>query len=579
MMYSRGFSLLGAVLRLAGRAAISGARTVLRGNPLVPRVSICAWLLTLMAWPTIALAQIEVPKWSVYEINLAASGSAANWYTDSKANVTTTFNGPGGATQIVTGFWDGGKSFKVRFTPTAEGMWTYQTSSSNVGLNGKTGRFSCVVPRRGVHGFLRVDALHAYSFVWDDGTRYFMWGQSYYDVLQPALVNGNWKTSVDQSFAYGMNKIRMQVYAQGYYEPNVEFSKYPDAQPYEGTSDNPDRDRLNIPYWRKLDEMVQYMGSKGMVADLIIANPYRNNRQFGTAEQNDRFVRYIVARYAAYPNVIWCVANEWDLSADDDRYQGPYRQMKADFDRMGALVGKGDPWMADGALRRPLSIHSGTTITFGFFRSAWPTYAIIQYGGWNPDYTNGDQWGNAGVAHNLGHGIPVVNDEYGYMGQTNPKPRIRVNMTRTRLREAIWGIATAGGYGSAGDFRVTPDGMGNVEITGDWYDAPEEYGDLKRLIDFFTTKGIQYWIMSARNDLLATGTRTYVLAETGHQYVIYSAIGGSVSLNLAEGSYSAWRYDPTDGTETSLGAVTGGSVQTFSLPAGHDEVVLLLLKR
>jgi hypothetical protein len=191
---------------------------------------------------------------------------------------------------------------------------------------------------------------------------------------------------------------------------------------------------------------------------------------------------------------------------------------------------------------------------------------------------NSPATGKAGVAYNLAHGIPVVNDKYGHMGQTNPKPRIRVNMTRTRLRGAIWGIATAGGYGSAGDFRVTPDGMGNVEITGDWYDAPEEYGDVKRLIDFFRTKGIQYWKMSAQNSLLVESARAYVLAETGRQYVIYSATGGSVSLNLAEGSYASWRYDPTDGTEAGLGTVTGGGVQTFSLPASHDEVPLLLRK-
>ncbi len=172
--------------------------------------------------------------------------------------------------------------------------------------------------------------------------------------------------------------------------------------------------------------------------------------------------------------------------------------------------------------------------------------------------------------------MPVVNDEYGYMGQINPKPNVRVNMTRTRLRGAIWGIASAGGYGSAGDFRVPANGMGNVEITGDWLDAPEEYGDLKRMIDFFTSKGIEYWKMSGQNGLVTAGTRTYVLAETGHQYVIYAAGGGDFSLNVAAGNYKAWRYDPMEGTETSLGTVTGGGVHTFSVPANHDYAVYLM---
>ena len=171
--------------------------------------------------------------------------------------------------------------------------------------------------------------------------------------------------------------------------------------------------------------------------------------------------------------------------------------------------------------------------------------------------------------------MPVANDEYGYFGQTNPKPRVRVNITRIRLRGAIWGIATAGGYGSAGDFRVTPDGIGNVEISGDWLDAPEEYGDLKRMIDFFTTKGIEYWKMSSQNKLLSSGSRTYVLAETGRQYVIYAAVGGDFSVNLAPGSYNVSRYDPIDGTEKSLGTITGGRAHTFSVPTDHDYTIYL----
>jgi hypothetical protein len=311
------------------------------------------------------------------------------------------------------------------------------------------------------------------------------------------------------------------------------------------------------------------------VADLIVTNPYWDNREFGTDEQNDRLVKYVVARYAGYTNVIWCLANEWDLSATGNQYKGAYRQNKADFDRMGNALSTNDPWRAQGDFLRPLSIHNNS-IGFEFFGSTWPTHAVIQYGGWNPDYTNGDQWGNAGILHNLGHKMPVVNDEYGYIGQTNPKPPIRVNMTRIRLRQAIWGIATAGGYGSAGDFRPTPNHMGNTELTGDWYDAPEEYGDLKRMIDFFTTNGIEYWNMSGQNGLLTTGERTYVLAEARRQYVIYAAVGGSFSIDLAAGSYNVRRYDPRTAAVTDLGVVGGGGPRSFTMPDANDWVVFLI---
>ncbi|MBI1895869.1 MAG: DUF5060 domain-containing protein, partial [Acidobacteria bacterium] len=334
-------------------------------------------LLVLALCPYLVRAQARVPKWSVYELNLTASGSSSNWYTDANAQIRATFSGPGGITRHVTGFWDGGSSFKVRFTPTAEGPWTWETQSSNPGLSGKTGKFICVAPQAGRHGFVRIDDRQPNSFVWDDGTRYFMWGQTYYDTVISALANDNWKKGVDKSFAYGMNKIRLHVYAQTFYKPNVEFSGYPDAQPYLGASTRPDRDRLNVAYWRKLDEMVRYMDAKEMVADLIITNPYWNNRMFGTDAQNDRFVNYVISRYAAFPNVIWCLANEWNLSA---RYGGSFPQDRGDFARIGEIVGANDPWRAEGKFLRPLSIHNiSASIAFEFFDSTWPTYVANQY--------------------------------------------------------------------------------------------------------------------------------------------------------------------------------------------------------
>jgi hypothetical protein len=115
-----------------------------------------------------------------------------------------------------------------------------------VGLNATTGKLTCVKPPAPNHGFLRRDAKDPYSFVWDDETRYLMWGQTYYDVVISALASDNWKESVNKSLAYGMNKVRMHVYAQTFCRPTEEFSGYPDVQPYTGASTDPNRDELNL---------------------------------------------------------------------------------------------------------------------------------------------------------------------------------------------------------------------------------------------------------------------------------------------------------------------------------------------
>jgi hypothetical protein len=530
----------------------------------IPRVT---FLFVLAIFPSLAPA-VDVPKWSTYEISLTSDNYYANAYKD--GSLTATFTGPGGVTKTVTGFWDGGNSFKVRFTPTVEGSWSYTTSSSDQGLNGNSGSFVAAALIAGRHGFLRIDPNYTNSFIWDDGVRYFMMGQTYYDWMQAANVNNNWKTSVDRMMAYGFSKVRFDVYAC-----NVpsEHNDYHDAQPYTSSSNSPNRDSLNLAYWRKLDEMIQYMASKGLVADLIVTNPYRDNRQYGTDTQNDRFVNYVMARYAAYPNVIWCMCNEWAKAST-----GTYPQDQADFNRMGGLVRDGDPWRAEGKSLRPLTIHNTSrSITFRFFNADWPTYVANQYHyGSAFGYTKyGDVWGNDGITANLGHNMPVANDEYAYVGHKYSYNGQEVVFTQTLVRNAIWGIAAAGGYGSTADMREHPNGMGIPESTGDWQYQPE-YDDIKHLVDFFTTKGIEYWKMTGHNELKTAGTRTYVLAEPGRQYVAYAATGGTLSLNLASGTYYAYQYDPRTGQTTTLATVTGGTTRSFSMPDSGNDWVLHL---
>lgn len=536
-----------------------------------------AALVFAAAWPLEANAQNDVPQWSVHEIPLTAVGSHKNPYTD--VTVTATFSGPGGAVKTVRGFWDGGQAFKVRFTPDQTGAWTYSIAASPVdaGLIA-AGAIAATPPVAGNHGFLRMDAVHPYSFVWDDGTRHFMFGQTYYDVMLNVAAGGGWKAAVDNSAAHGINKIRLQVYPHqtyGQISPTapVEGTTYPQVIPYGRTHSSPDRDQLNIPFWQKLDEYVKYLESKGVGADLILFNTYVKFgvKQWGTQTQDERFVRYVLARYGAFHHVIWCVANEWAGSKRPQKY----------FDTLGSIVRSEDPWIARGSFLRPLSVHQNTRIDFQYFKSSWPTHAIIQYGIRNKEtdvadefkntartkYHNGDEWGNAGIIYNLGHNMPVVNDEYGYLGDATP-----INLTQTQHRWTIWGIATAGGYISIGDNRGSP--TGTPEISGDWLDAPE-YDDIQRLMQFFTTKGIEYWKMSSQNSLKTSGTRVYVLAETGRQYLIYAAVGGTFAVNIAPGTYTARRYNPRTGEDAMLEELKGGGSHSFTMSDANDWVVYL----
>ena len=143
---------------------------------------------------SLGLAQSQnIPKWSVHEIKLNTSGNYENSYIE--ASVTAEFIGPDGVQKAVNGFWNSDDEFIIRFTPTALGKWTYKTSSSDAGMDGKTGVINCVASLEGSHGFLRRDADHPYHFVFDDGTRYFMFGNTYYGLM--GRKTDEWKETID----------------------------------------------------------------------------------------------------------------------------------------------------------------------------------------------------------------------------------------------------------------------------------------------------------------------------------------------------------------------------------------------
>jgi hypothetical protein len=494
---------------------------------------------------------------AVLELTLTSNRPFSNPYTSVK--VTGTFVGPRGVRNTIPGFWDGGRMFKIRFTPTAEGTWTYRVTSAPAddGLS-QTGRIHVGPSPAGNHGFLRRDPRHPYSFVWDDGTRYFMWGQTYYQIVVNAMAGGGWRTAIDGTASYRMNKVRLLL--TPWCSSTPRSRPYPCVRPFVGG----DHDVLNVPYWRKLDEIVQYLEARHIVADLVIFTD--SATAFGNQAQDERYLRYAVARFGAYHHVIWTLTNEWNYTKRPQSY----------WNTMGWIVRREDPWGSrDGSLR-PLSIHQQTRMDFQFFESRWPVHAVIQFGLRNGGSAHGDEWGNVAVVFNRRWRMPVVNDEYGYIGEA--PQRTVTNYDRDQHRRVIWGIALGGGYGSAGDCGMNACDRTAPIFTGDWIDRPE-YRDIRHLVDFWTTKGIQYWTMAPSNHLVAGSARVYVLAAPGREYVAYTATGAPFALRLAAGTYAFEWFNPSTGIVAASGTLTAGRRNRPFDPPFAGDAVLYLRKR
>jgi len=120
-------------------------------------------------------------RWEKTEIVLTAAKTYANAYFD--VDVWVDLKGPGFSKRCY-GFWDGGRTYRVRVVATAPGEWTWRSGSNqdDAGLNGKSASFTAVAwteaekqanPNR--RGFIR-STPNGRALQYADGTPYFIVG-------------------------------------------------------------------------------------------------------------------------------------------------------------------------------------------------------------------------------------------------------------------------------------------------------------------------------------------------------------------------------------------------------------------
>ncbi len=88
---------------------------------------------------------LEAPKWGMFETAFKSAIDYDNPLGD--VTLTVVFTSPLGDTHTVYGFWDGGKNWRVRFSPDFPGKWRFRTvcsDAANNSLNDVTGEFVCI---------------------------------------------------------------------------------------------------------------------------------------------------------------------------------------------------------------------------------------------------------------------------------------------------------------------------------------------------------------------------------------------------------------------------------------------------
>ena len=222
----------------------------------------------------------------------------------------------GAAIENVPGFYDGDGAWLVRFRPTREGIWRARTSSPARELDRRElGPITCVPGANpNVHGQIVIDRAHPTRFAFEDGSRCVPLGFEcdwLFSVHQSKPARA--RSLIDLLAERGFNYIVTNVYAHTGFSDAARDDVYgpPAMYVFGGTNDAPDHSRLNVDFFRDYDGLLSYLHANGIVAHLMVQVQNKKvNWPARRSREDDMFWRYVVARFQAFPNVVWDVGKE-----------------------------------------------------------------------------------------------------------------------------------------------------------------------------------------------------------------------------------------------------------------------------
>lgn len=386
-----------------------------------------------------AVYPAEVEKWGVFELSMPGK-SDGNPFTD--YTIEGVFRCEEECVKV-DGFYDGEGIYRVRFMPSFERSYTFRVSGS-FSDEAVEGSFQAIAPGAGNHGPVRV--ANTYHFAYEDGTPYYSVGTTCYvwthqsEALQ--------KQTLASLKASPFNKIRFCIMPK-HYDYNL---NEPLTYPYEGTpmdhtvlnkenfnqytehisaENHWDFTRFNPVHFQLFEQRIGDLMKLGIEADLILLHPYdRWGFAHMPAECDDLYIKYVIARFAAYRNVWWSLANEYDLMRD---------KSLADWERIAALICAKDPY------HHLRSIHNN--VSFYDYSRPWITHCSIQRIDVHKTAEFTAEWRQR-------YQKPVVLDEITYEGNIN---HCWGNISAKELVRRFWEATIRGGYAGHGETYMHPD--------------------------------------------------------------------------------------------------------------------------
>lgn len=529
---------------------------------------------------------MEVELWDTCEITLISQRSYKNPFQDIDVIGTFTHRKSGKSINV-NGFYDGDKTWRIRFMPSEVGEWDYVIHSADPDLNKKSGNITCINPNKPyLHSPIKIKGHH---FFHSDGTPKFLISTRMSCIYADPNV---WNEIINFLKEYKINRVLFMMggvagTVKDLYGDGLDFWKY------------------NIEKFRSIDAFIDMLRKSD-----IIASPYfyyfNDGVQRGMTEEQDKaYIKYGMARFGAYANVMPVLSNEVEQKYTDRNSEKYDLKSHEWANEMGEFLSKlavfGVPVSVHNPMETIKAINPGFYSLLKDWQFPWANFMLrqAQIGSlstaqkisddvpeqWKPIYNaRGYSRHNQLLIDLRRFGIPVINEEPGYEMEghdADPKSsRISFaswnSQTSDTLLPTFWTAFTAGAYTMWGHFSTYEL---NNPIEGMKRSVTPKY--LKILYDI--ANELPYWEMKPANELVSPNDvifddvpyRTnFCLAKVGEIYLIFSFNGGQISIDLGKDSmYKATQIDPRNGEKTDLGIVKGNDC--IINITGKEQVLLI----
>ncbi len=260
---------------------------------------------------TLTAAFGQTPVWTIYEREFQSTKDYNNPLYDLK-RFAVSFQSPSGKVSTINGFWDGERTWKVRFQPAETGTWTYRSFASdtlNTGLHGIQGSFESTAstdPRDIYTKGAIVRPQGSYYLSHANGAPFFLTACTAWNGTLKS-TEAEWETYLADRVKNHYNVIQFTATQWRGGDQNSEGQVA-----FEGSG----RIRINPAYFQHLDKKVDAINRHGLVAApvLLWALPVGAGRELSPGYHLPEpeailLADYMVARYGGH-HVIWILGGD-----------------------------------------------------------------------------------------------------------------------------------------------------------------------------------------------------------------------------------------------------------------------------